>query len=191
MPRNRQYKPRRRENKDCPNEAGESIARTVLELTVCVCKPRIGQRLSINRDRERGDTRRSPSIRAGTRGVSSRPEDNTLGEGMPQRDAELASETSFLPVTHPGGVVTPEATPARNGAGSGRAEPSGQDEELAESRLHNPDGDRIVEPAQKLALPVPLQVVMLYDMDACHGPTGVTRHALAQLERLARRDDVA
>ena len=32
---------------------------------------------------------------------------------------------------------------------------------------------------------------MLYDMDACHGPTGVTRHALAQLERLARRDDVA
>lgn len=32
---------------------------------------------------------------------------------------------------------------------------------------------------------------MLYDMDACHGPTGVTRHALAQLERLARRPDVA
>ena len=32
---------------------------------------------------------------------------------------------------------------------------------------------------------------MLYDMDACHGPTGVTRHALAQLERLAHRDDVA
>jgi glycosyltransferase involved in cell wall biosynthesis len=32
---------------------------------------------------------------------------------------------------------------------------------------------------------------MLYDMDACHGPTGVTRHALAQLERLSRRPDVA
>jgi alpha-1,3-rhamnosyl/mannosyltransferase len=32
---------------------------------------------------------------------------------------------------------------------------------------------------------------MLYDMDACHGPTGVTRHALAQLERLACREDVA
>ena len=36
-----------------------------------------------------------------------------------------------------------------------------------------------------------MRVVMLYDMDACHGPTGVTRHALAQLERLARRDDIA
>ena len=32
---------------------------------------------------------------------------------------------------------------------------------------------------------------MLYDMDACHGPTGVTRHALAQLERLAGRPDMA
>jgi len=37
----------------------------------------------------------------------------------------------------------------------------------------------------------PLRVVMLYDMDACRGPTGVTRHALAQLERLSARDDVA
>src|SRR5579863_163282 len=37
---------------------------------------------------------------------------------------------------------------------------------------------------------VPLRVAMLYDMDACHGPTGVTRHALAQLERLARRPEV-
>jgi alpha-1,3-rhamnosyl/mannosyltransferase len=36
-----------------------------------------------------------------------------------------------------------------------------------------------------------LRVVMLYDMDACNGPTGVTRHALAQLERLAQRPDVA
>ncbi len=39
--------------------------------------------------------------------------------------------------------------------------------------------------------PVPLRIAMLYDMDACHGPTGVTRHALAQLERLAHRPDVA
>ena len=39
--------------------------------------------------------------------------------------------------------------------------------------------------------PSRLRIVMLYDMDACHGPTGVTRHALAQLERLARREDVA
>jgi alpha-1,3-rhamnosyl/mannosyltransferase len=32
--------------------------------------------------------------------------------------------------------------------------------------------------------------MMLYDMDACHGPTGVTRHALAQLQRLACRSDI-
>jgi alpha-1,3-rhamnosyl/mannosyltransferase len=38
---------------------------------------------------------------------------------------------------------------------------------------------------------VPLRVLMLYDMDACRGPTGVTRHALAQLERLSRRPDVS
>lgn len=38
---------------------------------------------------------------------------------------------------------------------------------------------------------VPLRVLMIYDMDACHGPTGVTRHALAQLARLSRRRDVA
>ncbi len=36
----------------------------------------------------------------------------------------------------------------------------------------------------------PLRVALFYDMDACRGPTGVTRHALAQLERLARRPDV-
>jgi alpha-1,3-rhamnosyl/mannosyltransferase len=32
---------------------------------------------------------------------------------------------------------------------------------------------------------------MLYDMDYCHVPTGVTRHALAQLDRLARRPEIA
>jgi glycosyltransferase involved in cell wall biosynthesis len=37
----------------------------------------------------------------------------------------------------------------------------------------------------------PLRVGLLYDMDACHGPTGVTRHALSQLERLIRRPDIA
>lgn len=37
----------------------------------------------------------------------------------------------------------------------------------------------------------PLKVALVYDMDACRGPTGVTRHALAQLDRLARRPDVA
>lgn len=36
-----------------------------------------------------------------------------------------------------------------------------------------------------------MRVVMLYDMDACRGPTGVTRHALGQLEQFAQRDDVA
>ena len=32
----------------------------------------------------------------------------------------------------------------------------------------------------------PMRVALVYDMDACRGPTGVTRHALAQLERLAQ-----
>jgi glycosyltransferase involved in cell wall biosynthesis len=36
-----------------------------------------------------------------------------------------------------------------------------------------------------------LKVAFVYDMDACRGPTGVTRHALAQLERLSRRPGVA
>jgi glycosyltransferase involved in cell wall biosynthesis len=36
----------------------------------------------------------------------------------------------------------------------------------------------------------PMRVALVYDMDGCRGPTGVTRHALAQLERLARRPEV-
>jgi alpha-1,3-rhamnosyl/mannosyltransferase len=32
---------------------------------------------------------------------------------------------------------------------------------------------------------------MLYDMDACYAPTGVTRHALAHLERLRSRPEIA
>ena len=36
-----------------------------------------------------------------------------------------------------------------------------------------------------------LRVALLFDMDACYAPTGVTRHALAQLERLARRPGIA
>jgi alpha-1,3-rhamnosyl/mannosyltransferase len=36
-----------------------------------------------------------------------------------------------------------------------------------------------------------IRVAWLYDMDACHAPTGVTRHALAQLERLSRREGFA
>jgi alpha-1,3-rhamnosyl/mannosyltransferase len=35
------------------------------------------------------------------------------------------------------------------------------------------------------------RLALLYDLDGCHGPTGVTRHALAQLERLARRSGVS
>jgi glycosyltransferase involved in cell wall biosynthesis len=38
---------------------------------------------------------------------------------------------------------------------------------------------------------MPLKVALIYDMDACRGPTGVTRHALAQLDRLSKRSDVA
>jgi alpha-1,3-rhamnosyl/mannosyltransferase len=38
--------------------------------------------------------------------------------------------------------------------------------------------------------PSALRVALVYDMDACRGPTGVTRHALAQLEGLARRPGV-
>ena len=36
-----------------------------------------------------------------------------------------------------------------------------------------------------------LRVALLYDMDYCYIPTGVTRHALAQLDRLARRPEIA
>jgi alpha-1,3-rhamnosyl/mannosyltransferase len=37
----------------------------------------------------------------------------------------------------------------------------------------------------------PLRIALVYDLDACRTPTGVTRHALAQLARLARRPEVA
>lgn len=35
-----------------------------------------------------------------------------------------------------------------------------------------------------------MRIALVYDMDACRGPTGVTRHALAQLERLAKRPEI-
>lgn len=35
-----------------------------------------------------------------------------------------------------------------------------------------------------------MRIGWVYDLDACRGPTGVTRHALAQLDYLARRDEV-
>jgi len=38
--------------------------------------------------------------------------------------------------------------------------------------------------------PASLRVAWVYDMNACRSPTGVTRHALGQLDRLAHRADV-
>jgi len=35
-----------------------------------------------------------------------------------------------------------------------------------------------------------LRVALLFDLDNCHGPTGVTRHALAQIERLGQRPGI-
>jgi glycosyltransferase involved in cell wall biosynthesis len=37
---------------------------------------------------------------------------------------------------------------------------------------------------------VSMKVGLVYDMDACRRPTGVTRHALAQIERLGSRSDI-
>ena len=36
-----------------------------------------------------------------------------------------------------------------------------------------------------------LRLALVYDLDACRGPTGVTRHAMAQARNLAARPDVA
>src|SRR6185312_12416749 len=38
--------------------------------------------------------------------------------------------------------------------------------------------------------PAAMRVALVYDMDACRGPTGVTRHALAQLDGLRYRPGV-
>ncbi len=35
-----------------------------------------------------------------------------------------------------------------------------------------------------------MRLAFLYDMNACRGPTGVTRHALAQLEGFSRRAEI-
>jgi alpha-1,3-rhamnosyl/mannosyltransferase len=66
-----------------------------------------------------------------------------------------------------------EAKLGRNASGEDAADP------VAGDRPAGRPGERPATPA--------LRVAMFYDMDACHAPTGVTRHALAQLERLARR----
>jgi glycosyltransferase involved in cell wall biosynthesis len=53
----------------------------------------------------------------------------------------------------------------------------------------------VIERASKTLSATPLsatlRVALFYDLDACYGPTGVTRHALAQLERLARRPGIS
>jgi glycosyltransferase involved in cell wall biosynthesis len=53
----------------------------------------------------------------------------------------------------------------------------------------------VIEPQPKtpsaIPLSAPLRVALFYDLDACHGPTGVTRHALAQLERLTQRPGIS
>ncbi len=52
-------------------------------------------------------------------------------------------------------------------------------------------GLRTIDTATSAPAMPDLRVALLYDMDACRTPTGVTRHALAQLERLARRPGIA
>ncbi len=51
-------------------------------------------------------------------------------------------------------------------------------------------GLRTTDRATRSLATTALRVALLYDMDACHAPTGVTRHALAQLERMARRPGI-
>jgi glycosyltransferase involved in cell wall biosynthesis len=47
------------------------------------------------------------------------------------------------------------------------------------------------QPGSQRLASAPVRVGLFYDMDACHGPTGVTRHALAQLEGLIHRPEIA
>jgi glycosyltransferase involved in cell wall biosynthesis len=53
----------------------------------------------------------------------------------------------------------------------------------------------VIEPAPNAQGASPasgaMRVALFYDLDACYRPTGVTRHALAQLERTARRSNVS
>src|SRR3954452_3644857 len=45
--------------------------------------------------------------------------------------------------------------------------------------------------APQAAAAPPMRVALVYDLDGCRSPTGVTRHAMAQLEHLSRRPEVA
>jgi glycosyltransferase involved in cell wall biosynthesis len=51
--------------------------------------------------------------------------------------------------------------------------------------------DRLVAAGRSAAMTAALRVALFYDLDACYAPTGVTRHALAQIDRLARRPEIA
>ena len=86
----------------------------------------------------------------------------------------------------PGGLVWRESGQSKSPSGIGREpvmEPQGR-MGAAVHEMIDPEGSAI-------SRPVPLHVALLYDMDACRSPTGVTRHALAQLHGLARRPGVA
>lgn len=54
---------------------------------------------------------------------------------------------------------------------------------------HDPQASPRTLPPDAAAAP-PMRVGLAYDMDACQNPTGVTRHALAQIERLRARPDI-
>jgi glycosyltransferase involved in cell wall biosynthesis len=111
---------------------------------------------------------------------------------MPRRASRQDGRGATPAAREPSFRVDSEATMARNGTTAERPTVWKWTRGLTEPRMQRPDGGPIaVQPAAAGVLTHPLRVVMLYDMDACRGPTGVTRHALAQLERLSRRPDVA
>ena len=63
------------------------------------------------------------------------------------------------------------------------------DDQIDPRRSHEARSSEVQTGSRQPAT-APLRVGLLYDMDACHGPTGVTRHALSQLERLIRRPGI-
>src|SRR5262249_44827795 len=107
------------------------------------------------------------------------PDRPPLGAGIDSRSALSYDRTA---IRGPGGGVI--ETP---GEGMSRSEGK-----LGQSTSGGGAADRVVAdppgggPGERPSTTA-VRVAMFYDMDACHAPTGVTRHALAQLERLARR----
>jgi glycosyltransferase involved in cell wall biosynthesis len=65
-----------------------------------------------------------------------------------------------------------------------------QTDEKIDPSLSNASRSTGVQAGARKPVPVPPRVALFYDMDSCHGPTGVTRHALSQLERLIHRPEV-